>query len=193
MARLGILKVRGERDVNCFVVSDSDAGEAVAIDPVEPAAKVLAQLTGLKVLWIVATHGHPGHLAGKEELKAATGAETAMHMADAKAFLKSADRYLVDGDELEFGGFKLGVMHTPGHTPGSLCFVVANHAFTGDTLLAGGIGKERPETDLRLQMVSIVSRLGALPPRTALYPGHGAVTSLEAEFRTSPVFERLRA
>lgn len=193
MARLGIVKVRGDREVNCYIVSCSETKEAVVVDPVEPADKVVAQLTGLRVRWIVATHGHPGHVAGKEAVKAATGAETGIHVADAKAFLRSADRYLAGGDELEFGSFRLRVMHTPGHTPGSLCFLVANHLFTGDTLLAGGIGKERPGSDLRQQLVSIGSSLAVLPLGTAFYPGHGPVTSLEVEIRTSPVFQAMRS
>lgn len=182
----------GEREVNSYVVACSDTKEAVVIDPVEPAAKVAGQLEGLKVRSIVATHGHPGHLAGKDELKAATEAETAMHVADAKQFLRSADRYLIEGDELEFGAFRLRVVHTPGHTPGSLCFLVGNHLFTGDTLLAGGIGKEAPGVDVRQQLISIGTKLARLPLNTAIYPGHGPVTKLETELRTSPVFQALR-
>jgi glyoxylase-like metal-dependent hydrolase (beta-lactamase superfamily II) len=121
-------------------------------------------------------------------LKEASGAETGMHVADAKAHLRSADRYLVDGDELEFGEFKLKVIYTPGHTPGSLCFLVANHLFTGDTLLAGGIGREMPGTDLRRQLEQLGADAHHLPPATAIYPGHGPVTSLEAELRTNPIF-----
>jgi hydroxyacylglutathione hydrolase len=189
---LNIVKVRGERDVKSYVLSCSTTKEAVVIDPAEPAAKILAQMEGLSPRWIVATHGHPGHVAGKDEIKEATGAETAMHVADGKLFLRSADRYLVDEDELEFGEFRLRVMHTPGHTPGSLCFLVGNHCFTGDTLLAGGIGREKPETDLRQQLISISTKLARLPLKTALYPGHGAVTNLENELRTSPVFQPMR-
>lgn len=192
MARLGILKVRGDKDVNCFVVSCATSREAVVIDPVEPASKVLEQLGGLRVRWVLATHGHPGHLAGKDAIKAATGAATGMHVADAKAFLRSADRYLVDEDELEFGEFRLRVIHTPGHTPGSLCFLVANHLFTGDTLLAGGVGRERPETDLRQQLMSIAGKLTRLPISTAIYPGHGPVTDLGTELRQNPIFQPLR-
>ncbi|HLH71334.1 MAG TPA: MBL fold metallo-hydrolase [Candidatus Dormibacteraeota bacterium] len=192
MSKLGIVKVRGDKEVNSYVVSCTATGEAVVVDPVEPAAKLLEQLSGLKVIWVVATHGHPGHVAGKDALKQATGATTGLHMADAKMFLRSADRYLVDGDELRFGNFVLKVLHTPGHTPGSLCFLVANHLFTGDTLLAGGIGRERPGTDLRQQIKSIDARLSGLPQRTAIYPGHGPVTNLETERRTSPVFQSMR-
>jgi hydroxyacylglutathione hydrolase len=188
MAKLSIVKIRCDREVNAYVLADSDAREAVVIDPGEPAAKIAGQLEGMTLRWIVATHGHPGHLAGKDALKEVLGGTTAMSMLDAKQYLRSADSYLLDDDELEFGSFRLRVLATPGHTPGSLSFALGNHLFTGDTLLAGGIGKQGPDTDLRRQMTSIASRLLALPPNTAVYPGHGPVTSLEAELRQNPIF-----
>ena len=186
--KLGIVKVKLDREVNGYVVACSKTKEAIVIDPGLPAEKIAEQLNGLTVKFIVATHCHPGHVSGKDDLKALTGAETGLHSADAKQFLRSADRYLVDGDELEFGEFKLSVLHTPGHTPGSLCFVVANHAFVGDTILAGGVGKQTPETDLRRQMMSIGTKLLRLPLTTALYPGHGPATSLERELAQNPIF-----
>jgi hydroxyacylglutathione hydrolase len=186
--KLGIVKVKLDREVNSYVVACSATKEAVVIDPGLPYEKIADQLNGLTVKFILATHCHPGHVGGKDELKELTGGQTALHSADAKQFLRSADRYLVDGDELEFGEFKLSVIHTPGHTPGSLCFVVANHAFVGDTILAGGIGKQTPETDLRRQMMSIGTKLLRLPLQTALYPGHGPATSLERELAQNPIF-----
>jgi hydroxyacylglutathione hydrolase len=186
--KLGIVKVKLDREVNAYIVSCATTKEAVVIDPGLPAEKIAEQVGSLKVRWIVATHCHPGHVAGKDDLKDLTGAQTALHSADAKQFLRSADRYVLDGDELEFGEFKLLVMHTPGHTPGSLCFVVANHAFVGDTILAGGIGKQSPETDIRRQMMSIGTKLLKLPLTTALYPGHGPATSLERELAQNPIF-----
>jgi hydroxyacylglutathione hydrolase len=192
MAKLGIVKVRGEHEVNAYLVSCAKTREAVVIDPVVPAEKLLGQLHGLRVRWVLATHGHPGHVAGKDAVKDVTGATTAMHVADAKAYLRSADRYLVEDDELEFGQFTVRVLHTPGHTPGSLSFVIGNHLFTGDTMLAGGIGRERPGTDVRLQLVSIGTKIARLPLSTAIYPGHGAVTNLENEMRTSPLFQPAR-
>lgn len=188
MSKLAIVKVKLDRDVNCYLVSCASTKEAVIIDPGLPAEKIAEQAAGLKVKFILATHCHPGHVGGKDDVKAVTGGETALHSADAKQFLRSADRYLIDGDELEFGEFKLAVIHTPGHTPGSLCFVVANHAFVGDTILAGGIGKQTPETDLRRQMMSIGTKLLRLPLQTALYPGHGSATSLERELAQNPIF-----
>jgi hydroxyacylglutathione hydrolase len=188
MSKLAIVKVKLDREVNGYVVSCTSTKEAVVIDPGLPAEKIAEQLKGLKIVYILATHCHPGHVAGKDELKELAGGQTALHAADAKQFLRSADRYLLDGDELEFGEFKLTVLHTPGHTPGSICFVIANHAFVGDTLLAGGIGKQTPETDLRRQMMSIGTKLLRLPLSTALYPGHGPATSLERELAQNPVF-----
>ena len=188
MSKLGIVKVKLEREVNAYIVSCATTKGAVVIDPGLPADKIVEQLKGVTVRWIIATHCHPGHVAGKDEVKDLAGGQTALHAADAKQFLRSADRYLIDGDELEFGEFKISVMHTPGHTPGSVCYVVANHAFVGDTILAGGIGKQSPETDLRRQMMSIGTKLLKLPLTTALYPGHGPATSLERELAQNPIF-----
>ena len=191
--KLGIVKVKLDREVNAYVLTCSSTKEAIVIDPGLPAEKLADQVKGLTVRFIVATHCHPGHVAGKDELKELTGGQTALHSADAKQFLRSADRYLVDGDELEFGEFKLSVIHTPGHTPGSVCYVVANHAFVGDTILAGGIGKQTPETDVRRQMMSIGTKLLRLPLTTALYPGHGPATSLERELAQNPIFRGVGA
>ncbi|TME23085.1 MAG: MBL fold metallo-hydrolase [Chloroflexi bacterium] len=188
MGKLSIVKVKLDREVNCYIVSDAASKEAVVIDPGQPAEKILEQAAGLTIKYILATHGHPGHVGGKDDVKAVTGGETGLHSADAKQFLRSADRYLIDGDELDFGEFKVHVLHTPGHTPGSVCFVIANHAFVGDTILAGGIGRQMPETDLRRQMMSIGTKLLRLPPSTALYPGHGPATSLERELAQNPIF-----
>ena len=188
MGKLAIAKIKLDREVNCYLVSCATTKEAVVIDPGTPAEKIVEQAAGLKVKHILATHCHPGHVGGKDDVRAATGGETGLHSLDAKQFLRSADRYLVDGDELEFGEFKVQVLHTPGHTPGSVCYVIANHAFVGDTILAGGIGRQMPETDLRRQMMSIGTKLLRLPPATALYPGHGPATSLERELVQNPIF-----
>jgi hydroxyacylglutathione hydrolase len=188
MAKLSIVKVRLDREVNGYVLSCASTKEAVVIDPGLPVDRLAEQTKGLTLKYIIATHGHPGHVAGKDDLKELTSGETAIHSADAKQFLRSADRYLLDGDELEFGEFKMSVLHTPGHTPGSVCLIVANHAFVGDTILAGGIGKQTPETDLRRQMMSIGTKLLRLPLSTALYPGHGPATSLQNELAQNPIF-----
>jgi glyoxylase-like metal-dependent hydrolase (beta-lactamase superfamily II) len=189
VAKLGIVKIRLDREVNAYLVS---AGrDAMLIDPGLPSEKLIAQLRDLQLRWIVMTHGHPGHVAGKDDLKAAAGGQTAMHIADAKQFLRSADQYVVDGDELDVGDLTVKVLHTPGHTPGSLCLLLGNHLFTGDTLLPGLPPRELPGSNLRQQVMSIGSRILNLPPTTAMYPGHGPTTSLANEVATNPLFARV--
>src|SRR5207247_6088071 len=135
MPKLSSVNVKLDREVNSYIVSCATTKEAVVIDPGLPAEKIVEQAAGLTIKYILATHGHPGHVAGKDDVKTATGGETGIHSADAKQFLRSADRYLLDGDELEVGEFKLQVIHTPGPTPGSVCCIVASQDSFGDTVL----------------------------------------------------------
>lgn len=163
------------------------------IDPGADPAKVVEQCQGLTVRHILLTHGHRNHAGAKEEVRAAVGGETAMSLLDAKAYLRSADRYLVDGDRIPFGQFELEVMATAGHSPGSLCFKVGNHLFTGDTLRAGDIGPTNlPDQDLPRQLTAVLSRLLALPVNTVIYPGHGPTTTVGQERLNNVAVEMLR-
>jgi glyoxylase-like metal-dependent hydrolase (beta-lactamase superfamily II) len=193
VARLSIQKVHvGEKDVNCYVLSCSDTKEAIVIDPGGDAPKILSQLRGLTVGWICFTHAHPSHTGAKEEVKSATRAPTAMHLADATAQLKSADRYLTGGDSLPFGSFSLEVLLTPGHTPGGLSFRVGNHLFTGDTLMAGKIGRvDLPGSSPQQMLLSLHGQLLVRPDNTVVYPGHGPNTTIGAE-RVGNPYLRLR-
>ncbi len=193
MARLSIQKVHvGQKDTNCYVVACADTKEAVVIDPGDDAPKILSQLDGLSVKWIVFTHAHPGHTAAKDAVKTATEATTAMHLADATAHLKSADRYLTSADRLPFGQFALEVLITPGHTPGGLSYKVGNHVFTGDTLLAGKIGRvDLPGSSPQQMLLSLHGQLLVLPDNTVVYPGHGANTTIGAE-RVGNPYLRIR-
>ena len=188
MARLAIQKIHvGQKDTNCYVVACSESKEAVVIDPGEDAPKILGQLRGLTIKWIVFTHAHPGHTGAKEAVKEATQALTGMHLADATAYLKSADRYLVGGDALPFGVFELQVLPTPGHTPGGLSFRVGNHVFTGDTLLPGRIGRvDLPGSSPQQIVLSLHGQLLTLPDNTVVYPGHGPNTTIGAERLGNP-------
>jgi hydroxyacylglutathione hydrolase len=188
MARLSIQKVHvGEKDTNCYVVACNDSKEAVVVDPGDDAPKILGQLRGLTVRWICFTHAHPGHTGAKDAVKTATQGVTAMHLADATAQLKSADRYLVAGDTLPFGAFVLDVLPTPGHTPGGLCFKVGNHVFTGDTLMAGKIGRlDLPGSSPQQMLLSLHGQLLTLPDNTVVYPGHGPNTTIGAERAGNP-------
>ncbi|HYM51015.1 MAG TPA: MBL fold metallo-hydrolase [Candidatus Limnocylindrales bacterium] len=182
----------GERDVNCYVVTCAQTRESIVIDPGDDPEKILVQLAGLTVRWICFTHAHPGHVAAKEAVKAATGAPTAMHLADATANLKSADRYLTGGDRLPFGQFVLEVLSTPGHSPGGLSYLVGNHLFTGDTLLQGKIGRvDIPGASPQQLVLSLHGQLLGLPDNTVVYPGHGPNTTIGSERLHNP-YLRLR-
>lgn len=193
MARLSIQKVHvGQKDTNCYVVACAETKEAVVIDAGDDAPKILSQLDGLTVKWIVFTHAHPGHTGAKDAVKTATQATTAMHLADATTHLKSADRYLTSADSLPFGQFALDVLITPGHTPGGLSFKVGNHVFTGDTLLAGKIGRvDLPGSSPQQMLLSLHGQLLTLPDNTIVYPGHGPNTTIGAE-RVGNPYLRIR-
>jgi hydroxyacylglutathione hydrolase len=193
VARLSIQKVHvGEKDTNCYVIACAEAKEAVVIDPGDDAPKILGQLRGLTIRWICFTHAHAGHIGAKEDVKTATQAVTAMHLADATAMLKSAERYLVAGDTLPFGAFSLEVLSTPGHTPGGLSFKVGNHVFTGDTLLAGKIGRvDLPGSSPQQMLLSLHGQLLTLPDNTVVYPGHGPNSTIGGERIGNP-FLRIR-
>jgi glyoxylase-like metal-dependent hydrolase (beta-lactamase superfamily II) len=188
MPRLSIQKIHvGEKDTNCYVLACSESKEAVVIDPGDDAQKILGQLNGMTVRWICFTHAHPGHTGAKDSVKAATSGTTAMHLADATAYLKSAERYLTAGDSLPFGAFALDVIATPGHTPGGLSFRVGNHLFTGDTLLPGKIGRvDLPGSSPQQMLLSLHGQLLRLPDNTVVYPGHGANTTIGQERMGNP-------
>ncbi len=193
MARLSIQKVHvGQKDTNCYVVACAETKEAVVIDAGDDAPKILSQLDGLAVKWIVFTHAHPGHTGAKDAVKAATQATTAMHLTDATTHLKSADRYLTSTDSLPFGQFALDVLITPGHTPGGLSFKVGNHVFSGDTLLAGKIGRvDLPGSSPQQMLLSLHGQFLVLPDNTIVYPGHGPNTTIGAE-RVGNPYLRIR-
>src|SRR5260370_37549469 len=107
MPKLSIVKVKLDREVNCYVVSCATTKEAVVIDPGQPVDMIVEQTGNVTVKHILATHGHPGHVGGKDDLKAVTGGETGIHSADAQQFLRSAHRSLPDGRRLSFGEVNL--------------------------------------------------------------------------------------
>lgn len=165
--------------VNCYLVSCVLSGEAVVIDPGED-AEAMARFvagSGARVRRILHTHGHSDHAGGSEALAAHLGVPCAAHGADIDHFRldPSGRRWerLAHGDHIAFGSEHLEVLHTPGHTPGGVCFLGAGQLFTGDTLFVGAVGR----TDLRgashrQLLSSIQNRLLGLPDDTVVWPGH---------------------
>lgn len=182
----------GMMGVCCYIASCPETKNAVIIDPGGNEEDILSacQDDGLKVIYIINTHGHPDHVCGNRRIKEATGAAIVMHTADADFFGKARveqffsqlglppspppDKRVSDGDTLTFGNEALAVIHTPGHTPGGICLFSKPNLFTGDTLFAGGVGRtDFPGGSTQELLHSIKERLLTLPPDTIVWPGHG--------------------
>lgn len=171
----------GQWDSNCYVVSCAPRGDTVIIDtPAEP-EKILKAVQGLAVKLVLITHGHSDHLGALPEIKAALGVPVAVHPHDAPRLSPPADMMLSHGQEIALGGQTLKVLHTPGHTPGSLCFLLGKHLLAGDTIFPNGPGKTNRPQDFEQILESITRQIFVLPDDTVVYPGHGFSTVLGKE------------
>jgi hydroxyacylglutathione hydrolase len=191
--------VVGSLSANCYVVGIN--GEGMVIDPGGNAGEIQRAIeeSGLAIKIIVLTHGHSDHIAALRDIQEKTGAEVAIHIEDAD-FLETSsqfgisyrtphppDRLLREGDNIEIGGMSFTVIHTPGHTPGSICLLSGDKVFTGDTLFRRGIGTTLMPGSSRSQLInSIKTKVMALPDATIIYPGHGRETTVGAERRDNP-------
>ena len=192
----------GMLSTNCYVVSCKETNEAIVVDPgldfpseADPIFNYVDE-GKLKVKFIVNTHGHSDHVNGDRIMQKRYRVPICIHSLDA-SFLKSmesdvsANVLLMDGDVLSFGTVSLKVLHTPGHTKGSICLVEEKVIFTGDTLFAGSIGRtDFPESSSR-DMESSLKKLVGLSDRLLVYPGHGEVSVLGVEKRGNPFLQDL--
>ncbi|GBD14877.1 Hydroxyacylglutathione hydrolase GloC [bacterium HR25] len=191
---------------NCWIVGSRRTGEAVCIDPGDQPEDILnlAKDLGVRIKYILNSHGHLDHVLGVRRIKEATGAKFLMHSQDvpiAKSAGQSAilllgryvepppdpDAFIEDGDEVDVAGVKLKVIHTPGHTPGSCSFYTEGMLFSGDTLFRGSIGRtDLPGGDYDQEMRSIIDKLLTLPEETIVLPGHMEETRIGIEKQTNP-------
>ena len=158
---------------NAYLIQDRETGEAIIVDAPAEGEQLLEALGEGRVTRIVITHRHPDHWVSIDALKSATGAPVSCHEADRGPYTGQVGDTLADGDEIEVGDLRVRVIHTPGHTPGSVCLLVGNHLISGDTLFPGGPGRTTRPEDLQQEIGSITSRLFALPDETSVHPGHG--------------------
>lgn len=164
---------------NAYVVRDVSAGEALLVDmPAEEAPLLDAIAAEGGVRTIVATHWHPDHWVSYDAVRGATGAPVLVGAKEIKVPRERIDGRLDDGEELRVGGVRVTVLHTPGHTPGSITLRVGRVVITGDTLFDGGPGRTFARGDLETLLRSISARLLPLPEETVVLPGHGANTTV---------------
>lgn len=195
---------------NCTVLGDPSTREAIVVDPGDDIARVLGALRedGLTCRAILNTHTHLDHVGANQALKEATGARLMLHEADLPLYdnldvqaamlggilpaprRAGVDEHIAQGDQVKAGGLVAEVLHTPGHTPGSLCFHLEGAIpllLSGDTLFAGGIGRtDLWGGDYDQEIASIRTRLLGLDDHTRVIPGHGPETTIGLERRRNP-------
>jgi glyoxylase-like metal-dependent hydrolase (beta-lactamase superfamily II) len=192
---------------NCSVIGDEGSLEAIVIDPGDDISEIVGVLNKhhLKVTMIVITHAHIDHIGGAAKLRDLTGAPVYMHKDDSglaenlemqAEWLGMAappnpgiDTPAHEGDVLRAGSIEAQVIHTPGHTPGSLSLFLPgeNKLIAGDTLFRGSVGRtDLPGGDARLIAESIRGKLYALPEETIVVPGHGSNTTIGREKISNP-------
>ncbi len=180
----------GPFQVFCYLVACPETGEALLLDPGGPAPTLAGRLQeeGWRLRWIVNTHGHADHTAATQIWAAQTGARIVMHPLDWEFFstpqiqetatgdfapLSRVDLLVQDGDHLPLGRQEATVIHTPGHTPGSICLYFPGHLFTGDTLFVGAAGRiDLPGGSLNQLLKSLEEKVMPLPDDTVIWPGH---------------------
>ncbi|HKE97718.1 MAG TPA: MBL fold metallo-hydrolase [Actinomycetes bacterium] len=172
----------GPYDNNVYVLADPLAGEALLVDAASDHERILEALGALWLVGVVTTHRHPDHSGALGEVLRATGAWSAAHPADAGELPVRPDRLLEDGATVTVGAAQVAVVHTPGHTPGSICLRLPSaHVLTGDALFPGGVGRTSGPDTFREALDSAERRLLSLPAETRISPGHGDDTWVGAE------------
>jgi hydroxyacylglutathione hydrolase len=201
----------GPLQCNCTILGDEAEREAIIIDPGDEIERIQVRLTqlGLKLKQIIVTHAHIDHVGGALKLKRLTGAPILLNENDlpllAMMEMQAAwlgieppetappDESLADGKQVGLDSIPASVIHTPGHTQGSIClhFAPLKLLLAGDTLFAGSIGRTDLPGGNHAQIIdSIESRLMRLPEETKVIPGHGPATSIGKEKRSNPFLRK---
>jgi glyoxylase-like metal-dependent hydrolase (beta-lactamase superfamily II) len=189
-------------DTNCWLIAAERSDDAVVVDPgFEPdRVHALLDAAGKRPVAVLATHGHYDHIGSAGQF-CGDDIPFYIHEADELAITDSRAwgagmptppidvkdvRTITEGDVLDLAGFRLEVMHTPGHTPGSVCFRAADYVLSGDLVFRGAIGRHDFPNSSAADMERSLRRFLELPDELATYPGHGPETTVELERRTNP-------
>lgn len=200
---------------NCTILGDAPGGEAIVVDGGDGVDEVVRRITAndLRVKYLLHTHAHIDHIGDLGSLRAKTGGQGLLHAADLPLYhalelqakwiglaqpprIVAIDADLHDGDVLIIGNLRVEVLHTPGHTPGSVCFSIHNGqgagqtVLSGDTLFAGSIGRwDLGGTSMEDIVASIHRKLMDYPDATPVIPGHGPATTIGTERNSNPYLQ----
>ena len=166
---------------NAYILVCRATGESLVVDAPSEAGKIMDSLKGTTPRYILLTHSHMDHIGALEQLRTELKVPLAAHAADAGILSPPPEIMLEDGDVIDLGRLRITTLHTPGHTPGSLCFHTSRYLLAGDTLFPGGPGKTWSPADFTRIVKSITEKIFALDDDTKVYSGHGEPTVLKKE------------
>lgn len=181
----------GPIQANCYILGCGKTMEGVVIDPGDEAFRIVKEVSraGLKIKYILITHGHPDHTGAARELKGIIKAPVLIHRLDSRGLDFMPDGTLVDGQEITVGTYGISVIHTPGHSPGGVCFHAPGAVFTGDTLFAGSVGRtDFPGGDHNRLINGVREKIFPLGDDLRVYPGHGPASTIGQERMRNPFF-----
>lgn len=169
----------GPYENNAYIITDHASQEALVVDMPAGSSEVIGVAKTFRVKAIVLTHAHPDHWAEYDSVKAALGAPVMCHPAETIMPGSRIDLRLADGDEIPLGALTVHAIHTPGHTPGSTCFLVERFLLSGDVIFPGGPGRTNSPEEFRQTLASIEEKLlMPLHDDVLVMPGHGADTTI---------------
>lgn len=165
----------GSMQENCYVLHDLTTGQCLVFDPGAEPERIMPLIGDSRVTAILLTHAHADHIGAVEPIRAATGAPVSIHRAELPALGKiHHDTLIDDGDTITWGEHTIRAVHTPGHTPGMISFIIDDQqAIVGDTLFGGGPGYTRSAADFRTTLVTLRDVILSWPDSLVCYPGHG--------------------
>ena len=178
----------GPFGTNAYIAICQKTRDSVLIDAPAESSTIMDRLKSTNPQYILLTHNHMDHIGALAELQAGLKVPLAAHALDARSLPSPPEMLLNDSDTVSFGNLKFEVLHTPGHTPGGLCFKVGRYLISGDTIFPGGPGKTRAPADFKQITKSITEKIFMLPDATQIYPGHGDSTALKKEKDEFAVF-----
>ena len=178
----------GQLQTNCYIASCEFSGHTFIIDPGNSPKRIINYIRRNEFVpkGIILTHGHPDHIGGVKILRGELGIPVMLHPKDSQILklvgIETVDKYLVHGEFLDLGRSRFLVIHTPGHTQGSICIYEQPILFSGDTLFKGGVGRtDLPGGSSEQLEDSLKNRIFVLPSETEVYPGHGPETVISEE------------